>query len=77
MSSPQENTYMRGHGIINWNVSKEKQFITREEKLKYEKEQAERKINNKPETQYFKSIKKHFKGNILTKIHKSDSSKST
>jgi hypothetical protein len=70
MSSPQENIYMRGHGIINWNVSKEKQFITKEEKLKYEKEQAERKINNISKIQYFKS-------NILTKIHKSESSKPT
>lgn len=63
MSSSQENTYMRGHGIINWNISKEKQFITREEKLKYEKEQAERKI---PEIQYSKC-----------KIHKDESSKPT
>jgi hypothetical protein len=70
MSSPQENIYMRGLGIINWNVSKEKQFITREEKLKYEKEQAERKINNISKIQYFKD-------NILTKIHKSESSKPT
>jgi hypothetical protein len=77
MSSPQENTYMRGHGIINWNVSKERQFITKEDKLNYEREQAEKKINNIPETQYFKSIKKHFKGNILTKLRKDDSSKPT
>jgi len=70
MSSQQENIYMRGHGIINWNVSKEKQFITKEEKLNYEKEQAERKINNISKIQ-------HFKDNILAKIHKSESSKST
>jgi hypothetical protein len=70
MPDPQENIYLRGNGMINWNVSKERQFITREEKLKYEKE---KKINNKPETQYFKSIKKHFKDNILNKIHKDDS----
>ena len=61
---------MRGHGIINWNVSKEKQFITKEEKLNYEKEQAERKLNNISKIQ-------HFKDNILAKIHKSESSKST
>jgi hypothetical protein len=47
MPDPQENIYLRGNGMINWNVSKERQFITREEKLKYEKE---KKINNKPET---------------------------
>ena len=70
MSSSQENINIRGHGIINWNVSKEKQFITREEKLKYENEQAKRKMNNVPESQYFKS-------NILTKIHKDESSKPT
>ena len=67
MPDPQENTYMRGHGMINWNVSKERQFITKEEKLKYEKEQAEKKINNKPETQHFKSIKERFKDKILNK----------
>jgi hypothetical protein len=72
MPDPQENIYLRGNGMINWNVSKERQFITREEKLKYEKEQAEKKINNKPEPHSFKSIKKHFKDNILSKVHSSN-----
>ena len=52
---------MRGHGIVNWNVSKEKQFITREEKLKYEQEQqAKKKIQDSKD-----------------EIHKDESSKPT
>lgn len=51
MSSPRENTFMRGLGVVNWNVSKEKQFITREEKLKYEQEQqTKKKIHDKDES---------------------------